>query len=98
MSDGVGDSGGVSGAVSGGDSVSVSGSGGGQLADVQRQLAALESRYAALVAKHDDTENDLAFQRKRVDSLVAKVTQEKDDEIAQSDDTPTHAHCRRTVG
>ena len=64
------------------------GDGAASLADVQRQLAALESRYAALVAKHDDTENDLAFQRKRVESAVAKITQDKDDEIAQSAQHP----------
>ena len=91
MSEGVGES--ATGSVAAAaDSGSVGGSSGGgsasggsgELADVQRQLAALESRYAALVAKHDDTENDLAFQRKRVESAVAKITQDKDDEIAQS--------------
>ena len=93
MSEGAVDNGGGSGAVSGGGEaagVSSGGGGGGgaQLADMQRQLAALESRYTALVAKNDDTENDLAFQRKRVESVVAKITQEKDEELNQS------AHCQ----
>ena len=106
MSEASGD--GSAAAVSDGGSGSGSGSSsGGSLADVQRQLAALESRYAALVAKHDDTENDLAFQRKRVESAVSKVTLEKDEEIAQSahsTDTATltqHTHirqCRHRVG
>ena len=87
-SEGVGES--VSAVAGGGDSTSTSTTSGGQLADVQRQLAALESRYAALVSKHDDTENDLAFQRKRVESAVNKITADKDDEIAQSQHTTRH--------
>lgn len=64
------------------------------LSDVQKQLAALESRHASLLAKHDDVENDLAFHKKRYETAVAKITQEKDDEIAQSDATQHTTSCR----
>ena len=53
-------------------------------ADPAKALAALESRHAALIARHDNTENELAFVKKRLDAQLQKAQQEKEDEIAQS--------------
>ena len=62
--------------------------------ELQRQLQALERSHAALLAKHDDTQNELAFQKKRFESAVQKATEEKEDEITQSD-TATSLRTRR---
>ena len=54
------------------------------VAELQRQVAALESRNASLLAKADDAENEVAFHKKRFDTAVSKATAEKEEEIAQS--------------
>ena len=64
------------------------------VADLQRQLAALESRNAALLAKADDAENEVAFHKKRFDTAVGKALAEKEEEIEQYTHSSTAHHHR----